>query len=410
MTSQERVLAALSHAEPDRVPVDLAGHRASGIAAMAYPKLRQALGLSPKPVYVYDAIQQLAIVDEDVLDRLGVDTIEMGRGFALEQTWWRDWILPDGTPCNIPSWMLPERYDGGWGLRSSTGNVLARMPDGAVYFDQVFWPFARNDDLDLLPQALAENVWTAMPSPPGPCAPDARAMAEGARRLRARTDRAILWQCGGSLLEMGNFMYGMDNFLVLLAGEPRRAHAFLDKITEFHLATLERYLPSVGPFIDIIRFGDDLGGQKHPLISPGMYREFFKPRHKLLWMRARQLADVKVMLHCCGSIRALLADLIEAGLDAINPVQISAGGMETAGLKWDFGRDITLWGGGCDTQSVLPRGAPEDVRRHVSEQMSTLAPDGRFVFQQVHNIQSNVPAGNIVAMFEAVAEFNTRKA
>jgi uroporphyrinogen decarboxylase len=151
-------------------------------------------------------------------------------------------------------------------------------------------------------------------------------------------------------------------------------------------------------------FGDDLGGQNAALLSPKMYREFFKQRHSVLWRRAKELADVKVMLHCCGAVRALLPDLIEAGLDAINPVQISCRGMDAAGLKRDFGRDLTLWGGGCDTQRVLPSASAEAVREHVSQQVRILAPGGGFVFQQVHNIQTNVPPRNILAMFAAVQQ------
>jgi uroporphyrinogen decarboxylase len=133
-----------------------------------------------------------------------------------------------------------------------------------------------------------------------------------------------------------------------------------------------------------------------------MYREFFKPRHAMMWARARQLAPVKVMLHCCGAVRPLLPDLIDAGLDAINPVQISCGGMEAAGLKRDFGRDLTFWGGGCDTQRVLHAGTPAQVRDHVRAQVRTLAPGGGFVFQQVHNMLGNVPSENIIAMYDAI--------
>jgi len=190
--------------------------------------------------------------------------------------------------------------------------------------------------------------------------------------------------------------------MMLLAGEPQRAHRFLDKLVEIHLTNLEQFLGAVGEDIDIILFGDDLGMQTGPMISPQMYREFFKPRQKLLWSRAKELADVKVMLHCCGGVRELLGDLIEAGLDAINPVQISCSGMDAAELKAEFGKDITFWGGGCDTRDVLPNGTPKQVAEHVKKQVKILSPGGGFVFQQVHNILANVPPENIVAMFDAV--------
>ena len=407
MNPRERVLSALNHQQPDRVPVDFGGHRSSGIAAMAYRKLRDALGLAEKPIRVYDPVQQLAVVDEDVLDRFQADAIELGRAFALEDEHWSDWTLPDGTPCQMPVWALPEREEGQWVHRAEDGRVVGRMPDGAIYFEQAYWPFLENDDLDRIDEALSDCMWVAMQSPPGPLVTGPGgddAMVEGAKSLRQRTDRAILALFGGNLLETGQFLYRNDKFLMLLAGDPKRAHAFLDRLLEIHLANLEKFLGLVGPYIDIILFGDDLGMQTGPQMSPAMYREFFKPRHAKMWRRAKELAEVKVQLHCCGGVRELLPDLIEAGLDAINPVQISCDGMDAKGLKADFGRRLTFWGGGCDTHRVLSRCTPDEVRRHVKEQVAVLGPGGGFVFQQVHNILANVPPENIIAMFDAVNE------
>ena len=400
MTSRERVLAALNHRETDRIPVDFSGHRSSGIAAIAYPRLRNALGLPPGPVRVYDVIQQLAVVDEDVLDRFGVDAIELGRGFALDDESWTPWTLPDGTACFVPAWTQLERDQGRWIIRSESGRILAHMPDGALYFEQTYFPFLEGDDLDIVSDALQESMWTAIASPPGPI--DSRTFADGAKRLRNQTDRAIIGLFGGNLFEIGQFFYRNDLFMMLLAAEPQRAHRFLDKLVEIHLANLERFLAAVGEHIDIILFGDDLGMQTGPMISPQMYCEFFKPRHTLLWNRAKELADVKVMLHCCGGVRELFPHLIEAGLDAINPVQISCSGMDAAELKAEFGRDVTFWGGGCDTRDILPNGTPEQIREHVKRQVEILRPGGGFVFQQVHNILANVPPENIMAMFDAV--------
>lgn len=406
MTSRERVLTALNHREPDRIPVDLSGHRSSGIAAIAYAKLRQHLGLPPKPIRVYDPVQQLAIVDEDVLQLFKVDTLELGRGFALEDRHWAEWTLPDGTPCLMPAWARPERINGEWVLRSPGGRVIARMPPGVLYFEQAYYPFAEQDDLDRIEALFAEGMWTGVKSPPGPLVegPDGpQVLAEGARRLRAQTDRAILGLFGGNLLEMGQFFYRNDNFLLLLAANPRRAHEFLDRVVQIHLRNLDRFLAAVGPYIDIILFGDDLGMQKGPQISPRMYREFFQPRERLMWQRVRQLAPhLKIQLHCCGGVRELLPGLIEAGLDAINPVQITCRGMDPAELKRDFGDQLTFWGGGCNTQEVLMRGTPEQVRDHVRRLMDIWRPGGGYVFQQVHNILADVPPANIVAMYEAV--------
>lgn len=408
MTGRDRIRAALEHREADRVPIDFGGHRSSGIAAIAYAKLRKYLGLPERRIRVYEPIQQLALIDDDVLERFQVDAIEMGRGFALEDEYWVDWILPDGTPCQMPRWAAPERGDGQWLVRGPTGKVLGKMPDGALYFEQCHWPFLEHDDPDRAAENLKDTIWCSIVAPPGPIGegPDGpQRLREGARRLRESTDRAIIGMFGGNLLECGQFLYRNDNFFMLLAGDPLRAERVLDNLTESHLKNLEIFLGAVGPYIDIIVFGDDLGMQNGPQISPKMYRQLFKPRHAAMWRRAKELAPVKVMLHCCGGVRELLDDLIDAGLDAINPVQISCKGMEPAGLKRDFGSRITFWGGGCDTHRVLCYGTPEQVRAHVRAQLEVFAPGGGFVFQQVHNILADVPPQNIVAMFDTVAEF-----
>jgi len=246
-----------------------------------------------------------------------------------------------------------------------------------------------------------------MHSPPGPITSGAdgqRLLTEGAQRLRGQTDRAIIGLFGGNLLEIGQFFYRNDNFFMLLAGEPERAHAFLDGLVEIHLANLDRFLAAAGNSIDVILFGDDFGMQNGPQISLAMYREFFKPRQRVMWQRVKERSSAKIMLHCCGGVRELLPDMIDAGLEAINPVQISCRGMNAEGLKADFGRRLTFWGGGCDTRSVLTSGTPEQVREHVRRQTATWSPGGGYVFQQVHNIMADVPPANIAAMFDAVNE------
>jgi len=405
MNSRERVLCALNHCEPDRVPVDFSGHRSSGISALLYPKLRAFFELPEKPVRIYDPIQQMAVVDDDMLDLLGVDTIELGRAFALNDDDWSDWVLPDGSPCLLPVWVKPEREEHRWVIRSKSGTIIAHMPDGAFYFEQTFYPFFEKDDLDNLPDALDECMWSAIASPPGPLVSGPGGddlLVREARNLRNTSDRAILGLFGGNLLELGQFLYRNDKFLMQLALNPAGVHRFLDCLVDMHLQNLEKFLNLVGEYIDVIVFGDDLGMQTGPQISPQMYRDFFKPRHSKMWRRAKELADVKVMLHCCGGVRPLLPDLIDAGLDAINPVQISCRGMEATQLKADFGDKLVFWGGGCDTQQILPLGTPEDVRAHVRQQVDIFKKGGGFVFQQVHNILANVPPQNVAAMFAEI--------
>ncbi len=409
MTPRERILAALEHRETDRIPVDFSGHRSSGIAAVLYPELRKHLGLPPKPVRVYDMIQQLVIVDEDILDRFGVDTIEMGRGFLLDDEDWKDWELPDGTPCSIPNYIHAERRGDDWYLLDGNGRDLAVQKKGCLYFEQTYFPLEDRDfaadDFSDLEDVLSHAVWTGIASPGAHLPLDEMGLAEmasRARTLRSLTDRAIIGLFGGNMFEIPQMLFRMDNYLMFLALYPDKALRFSEKLCDLHMESLEKWLGAVGPYIDVILFGDDLGGQKGPLISPRMYRQVIKPFHRQLWRRAKELADVKVMLHCCGGVRELLDDMIDAGLDAINPVQINAAGMDPVGLKTEFGKRITFWGGGCDTRDVLPSNSPDRVAAHVKELARVLRQGGGFVFQQVHNILADVPVENVTAMFDAV--------
>ena len=410
MDSRERVLRALSFGQPDRVAVDLGSHRSSGIAAMAYARLRDYLGLPKRLPRVYDMPQQLAIIDEDVLERFGVDCIELGRAFNEDEADWKPWGLPDGTPCLIPRWIEPIRDGAHWVIKAADGTPIAIQKAGVPYFEQLCFPLLEDPraKLERLEDLLQYDMWEALASPPGPTGPNEdrqRYLAEGARRLRERSSRAIVGLFGAPLFEGGQQLMRMDTFYALLAAEPELAERFLDRLLQLYMCRLESFLDAVGPYIDIILFSDDYGMQTGPQISPQMYRRYFKPRHQQMWSYAKQRAPVKVLLHSCGSIRALLPDMIEAGLDAVNPVQISARGMDPGELKAELGGRIVFWGGGCDTQRVLPQATPEEVRRHVWHNLDRLAPGGGFVFQQVHNIQSNVPPENIVAMFDAVAEW-----
>lgn len=409
MTSRERVLTSLDHREPDQIPVDLGSHRSSGISAIAYHRLRKHLGLPEKVVRVYDMVQQLAIVDEDVLDLFGVDVVEMGRGFLLEDKDWKPWILPDGTPCEIPYYTNLEKRGEDWYVMDKEGRDMGILKEGSLYFEQVFYPLMErgieNDHFEDLEEMLGRQMWSAIVHPGAHLEMDEAGLAEMANRakvFRESTDRAIVGLFGGNMFELPQMLYRMDHYLLATGLYPDKVAELSEKLATIHLKNLEKWLGAVGPFIDVVLFGDDLGGQQGPLISPDAYREFYKPYHKILWNRAKELANVKVQLHCCGGIYDLLDDLIDAGLDAVNPVQISCRGMDPERLKKEFGERITFWGGGCDTQQVLPLSSPGEVAAHVREITSILAPGGGFVFQQVHNILANVPPENVVAMMKAI--------
>jgi uroporphyrinogen decarboxylase len=411
MNSRERILTTLDHREPDRVAVDFGGHRSSGIMAQAYVTLRRALGLPPSPLYIYDFIQQLALVEDDVLDAVGADVVEVGHDYYKQPDYWQDWQLQDGTPCKIPAFIPVERQGSGWVVRGDEGQVICIQKEGVLFFEQTCFPLADSDDqtFQRLAYHLDQIMWVRLGVPPAPAGLDEAGLAirrNSAQALRQATDRAIYGTFGGNLLEIGEFVFRIDNFLYLLAAEPRRMHSFLDRLTEMHLSNMDAYLGAVGQYLDVIGFGDDLGMQTGPQISPAMYRTFFKPRHQILWNHAKALCPhLKVSLHSCGGIYPLLRDMVDAGLDAINPVQFTCKDMELPRLKREFGRDLTFWGGGCDTRDVLPNGTPDEVRRHVREQLAIMAPGGGYVFQQVHNILAGVPPENVLAMFETARAY-----
>ncbi|MFC1600937.1 uroporphyrinogen decarboxylase family protein [Candidatus Sumerlaeota bacterium] len=409
MNSRERVLTSLNHQQPDRVAVDFGGHRSSGIAAIAYAKLKQALGISSGGIYVYDMVQQLAIVEPEVLDAVGADVVELGRAFLTDESEWQDWALPDGTPCKVPGYVNVEKRGNDSYLLSDDGVDLAIQKQGCLYFHQTHWPWLdRNpeeQDFADLAEAFKYTMWTAVPTPGGNIPLTAEGLAEltgGAKSLRESTDRAILGIFGGNLFEVPQFFYRIDNYLLYMGLYPDACERLSQALYELYLPRLEQWLGAVGPYIDVMLFGDDLGGQSGPLMSPEMYRTYYKPWHTKLWKRTKELAPhVNIHLHCCGGFEPLLGDLIEAGLESANPVQVTCKGMDPRHLKSTYGDQFTFWGGGCDTRDVLPRGTPDEVRENVRELVSILSPGGGFIFQQVHNIMPDVPPENIIAMFEA---------
>jgi uroporphyrinogen decarboxylase len=412
MTPRERILAAIEHRQPDRVPVDLGATPSSGISAIAYGNLKRHLGICTGQTRVYDVVQQLAQPEDAVLDRFGIDVIDVGRAFNTADSAWQPTTLADGTPAQYPAWFQPERQtDGSFIARMKDGLDIAHMPAGGTFFDQSYFPYLEGYPTDFhdLSTEMGRILWAALVHSPWDHAGEPGfwdTLRAKALELQCRSDRALMLVIGCNLFEWGTFLRRMDNFLMDLAAEPLKVEALLDALMERHLAVLEKACRAVGDVVDIIRFGDDLGTNNGPFMAPRTYRELFKPRHKILCDYVHQHTSMKTFLHSCGSIRALMPDFIEAGFDVINPVQTTCRGMEPEGLKADFGRDICFWGGGCDTKAMLPHGKPHEVKDHVKRRLEIFMPGGGFVFNTVHNILPEVPAQNIVAMFDAIKEFN----
>lgn len=413
MTGRERVMAALNFKQPDRVPLDFNGHRSSAINVIAYRELRKYLDLPPSPLYVYNAIQQTAIVEEDVLNFFDVDTFQLGCNFDKRSEYWKDWKLEDGTPCKVPANIdIRREADGGF-IYNSKGLIIGKQPKGCHYFEQTCFPL--EDDFEKEDFSDYENItqdvmWINVPYPPMPLdyksSQGSKELREIAAATRDSTNRAIFANFGGSLVETGHFIFRMDNFLCELLANPGRIHKFLDAVMERHMANLKAYLDAVGDYIDVIGFSDDMGTQNGPQFSPEIYMDFFYPREKKMWSYIHErFPQVKTCLHCCGGVRPFMPLLAEAGLDAINPVQFTCKDMALEDLKRELYGKLTLWGGGCDTRDILPHGKPATIRSHVQNNLEILNKGGGFVFQQVHNIQPDVPPANIVEMFKTVREF-----
>jgi uroporphyrinogen decarboxylase len=397
MTSRERVLTAIRHEEPDRLPIDLGGMASTGIMAIAYARLKEYLGLTNGEVRVFDMAQQLAEVEPEILTRFGVDVISLTNTLGKASPGhWKPWNLPNGVACQIPA-SLDVRLDeerGDWSIWEN-GIPIQRMSASSLYFSESFHPLAgltTPDELKLIPRPVISDE-------------ELKFLEMRAKALYENTDFAIMASFGGNILETGNSLRGFSRFMMDLAKGGPFVEDLSNGIAETQLTNLVLYLQAVGKYVQIIQFGDDLGMQDRPLMSRSMYQKYLMPGHKNLFQHVHQNSNCAVFLHSCGSIYPLIPDLITAGLDILNPVQTSAKNMDPYQLKKEFGDQITFWGGGCDTQSVLPFATRDEVAEHVRERLKIFAPGGGFVFNPVHNIQADVPPENIVSMFDTALAF-----
>ncbi len=379
MNHRQRVMQALAHIEPDRIPIDMGGTIITSITKKAYLDLKNALGMPVEEIKMLDFVQQLPYVDETLLQRFDID-------FRLVQ-------LPAATAPNLEIFEEGDYYS----FIDRWGSKLHMPKSGGYYFDWVDFPIK-----ETTMEALDRYTWTK---------PDAqeynRRLGEEARQLYENTDYALVGSgvIGGGIFEQPARIMGMQRFLEALAAEPRFAERVMDQITEIYIESCNNYLDEVGKYIQVFTYWDDVSTQEGWMISPAMYRRMIKPRTRRLVEAIKKKTDAKLFYHSCGATYPLIPDLIELGFDILNPVQVSAKGMDTKLLKRDFGKDITFWGGGVDTQHVLPFGSVQAVQDEVKRRIDDLAPGGGFVFAAVHNIQALVPPHNIIAAFDTAREY-----
>ena len=367
MTPRQRVLTSLNHEEPDRVPLDLGGLPTT-IEAVPYNELKRYLGIKGETrLFLRDHVDP----PEEVLERFGIDTryvrIKPPKNFKVQ--------------IDYDNSYLDE-----WGTRW-------KKPESSLYWDPV-------DDYPLKDATIEDLETYSWPDPHDPGRTEG--MRKEAKRLRETTDYAIVadMPLDGIFDSACVCLRGIERLMMDLILDKPFAKALFDRLADIHIEFFRHYLDAVGDLIDIIMVSDDLGGENGPLISPELYRELIKPAQKKLWQFIKDNTKAYLMLHSCGSISKFIPDLIEIGVDILNPIQVSAKDMDTKRLKEEFGDRLTFWGG-IDTQRVLPFGSPKDVEREVKRRISDAAPAGGYVLTAVHNIQAGVPPENICMMYDA---------
>jgi uroporphyrinogen decarboxylase len=379
MTPRERVLLALNHKEPDRVPIDLGATIISSIHKNAYVDLKEHLGMEMEEIQMCDFVQQLPYVDEALLERFQVD-------FRMIQ-------LPAATVPDVTYFEEGDYY----AFIDRWGSKLHMPIDGGLYFDWVDFPIK-----EPTMAALDQYHWPR----PDPPATNAR-LRQQAKYLYENSDYALVGSAviGGGIFEQPARTMGLENFLMSLITAPDFADRLMEQITDIYIESCNNYLDQVGEYLQVFTYWDDLNSQSGWMISPDIYRKIIKPKQRRLVEAIKSKTDAKLFFHGCGAVYDLVPHLIDLGFDIVNPVQVSAAGMDTKRLKAEYGQDIVFWGGGVDTQHVLPFGSPQEVRDEVRRRIDDLAPGGGFVFAAIHNVQAFVPPENIVAAFDTVLEY-----
>lgn len=379
MTSRERLLAALDHREPDRVPIDLGGNQ-SGIHRAAYEALIARLSLR-ETIEIMDLAQQLARPSEAVLERLGVDTRYVAAG------------APDSFKGAV---VRRERGGRTWeDFEDEFGVVWSRPDDAPNYFDITRSPLAG---------ASLKQI-REYPFPSGGDPSRFAGLRERALRLRRETPYAVVSGISGVVYEICWYMRGLENLFIDMMEQPEVLETLLDRTLGYWLDWFRAFLNEAGDVVDVIMIGDDLTGQDGPLFPPRIYRSIVKPRQKALVSYIKSRTAAKVWYHSCGSILPYIPDLLDNGIDALNPVQVTARGMTPMDLKARFGDKLTFWGGAVNTQRTLPRGTPDEVREEVRRNLAAFMPGGGYVFANVHNIQADVPPDNVLALFDAARDY-----
>jgi hypothetical protein len=418
MTSRERLAAALSHRQPDRIPVDFNGTAVTGMHVKCVIGLRDHFGLERRLVKVHEPYQMLGWIDDDLQVALGID-VEGVYGpdtmFGYRNENWTPWRMDDGTEVLMSGNFQTIKAENGDTLVFPGGDRSAppsgRLPKNGFFFDTII----RQDPIDedaLDPELNLQEF--------GPIAEETLAHFERESRRAGATGRGIIASFGGTALGDIALVPGpqlkhpkgirdVEEWYVSTLTRRPYVHQVFERQTGIALANLEKIFARVGNQVQAVFLcGTDFGTQQSTFCSVAAFRELYLPYYRRIndWVHSH--TAWKTFKHSCGAVSSLIPAFIESGFDILNPVQVSAAGMDARKLKAEFGRDIVFWGGGVDTQKTLAFGTPAEVRAQVLERCEIFGRDGGFVFNAVHNVQANVPLANIVAMFQALGEFNGR--
>jgi uroporphyrinogen decarboxylase len=375
-TPRERVMLALNHQEPDRVPIDFGSTYMTSITLPPYLVLENALGLPATPPRLQTPLSKIVLPREEILERFRVDTRGIPRPDAPAS--WRNQVQTDGS--------VLDEFGCYW-----------VQPSGQSHYEFSRGPFEGQPTL---------NDLRTFPWPDDPDEPrrfvDRQEMA---RRLYEETDYAVMAAVPGGFITWSQFLRGAEGWYLDLAADPKFAEALMDRVLDFLLAHTGKLLELVAPYIQIVTFGDDLAFQDGLMMSMPMFRKLIKPRLQRVFDFLRSRCDAKLWFHTDGAVVPIIPDLIDLGIDVLNPIQVTAKGMEdTRRLKQEFGDTLAFWGG-IDTQRLLPFGTPNQVRADVRRRIQDMARGGGYVLSSVHNVQSDVDPENIIAMFDEAYAF-----
>ncbi len=403
MTSRDRIAAALNHEETDRVPIDFGGSRITGISAIAYKNLLQYLG-KDEEIRLYDIKQQLAIPSVEMTRFMGGDVVHLTRlgpttGMPfLQIDRWKNGKMTDGSPCLVPEAYDPVFLDDGSMEIHRDGEVLARRPEGSLYVDVIIAPLKDAETPEDIDAYTWPDPWTER---------EEEFISSEIERLYHGTDMALfagmpVFDC--SFFEIGQYHFGYENLLMNFYLKRDMMEYWMDKVLEHHLGTLDKFLKIAGPYISAIQMNDDFGAQDNLLIPPDLYRELIKPRQSKWIEFVKERSNARIFLHCDGTLRDIIDDLIEIGIDILNPLQTGAKDMDPELLKRRYGKNLSFWGGGIDTQKTLPFGSIDDIKKEVQERIRMLGRGGGYVFATIHNIQSDITPEKIIAVFETAVK------